>query len=369
MYTTWPIAMPLLTLALLSAVAICLVAAGALRLAGRGSGSGSVPFWSGLAIAAITAWLVWPSLQVPDVRPERDRLRDAASAAEARAGALRGDKEALAAALTAAVARMKQAEREQSALVDRLERDIAGLHARFRSADSPIILETQPRRREGGTDRVGTLMSDLTDLHGLVPRPAPERKAQMRDLLLMRDRMAARWVTPNFDIEAFPARELVGGRSGRYYVVDLKDAASGVRFYFEGGKYTLRATDAEVRRALNAFIAEVLSHMQGAVRYELFVRGSADRKPYEGRPDPTTPMQRVAYLRAAGPDRYLGEQGETVIDTIVRNRDLPNLRAGFLRDLVAATYPVKVPVVLEGAVTDKIDDRDRNVELILFVDW
>ena len=53
----------------------------------------------------------------------------------------------------------------------------------------------------------------------------------------------------------------------------------------------------------------------------------------------------------------------------VRNQDLPDLRAAFMQKLVADNYPLKTPIILEGAVSPKTDDRDRNVELILFVDW
>ena len=44
-------------------------------------------------------------------------------------------------------------------------------------------------------------------------------------------------------------------------------------------------------------------------------------------------------------------------------------RAAFMQKIVAETYPTKPPAILQGVVKPKTDDRDRNVELILFVDW
>jgi hypothetical protein len=182
--------------------------------------------------------------------------------------------------------------------------------------------------------------------------------------------MAASVKTANYDVEPYPARELIGGRPGKYYVVDMKNAASGIRYFFDGGKYVLRTGTAEFRTSLNAFVADVLGKMEGNVRYDLFVRGSADNMPYEGRLDPAHEYRQISFLRQSGPDRYASQMAETLIDRgIVRNTDLPNLRAAFMRDLVASTYPVKPPVILEGAVAPKTSDRDRNVELILFVDW
>ena len=89
--------------------------------------------------------------------------------------------------------------------------------------------------------------------------------------------MATRLSTPSYDVETYPDRELLRGRYGRYYVVDLKNAASGVRYYFEGGKYTLVRGTQEFRASLNTFVGDVLSKFEGKVNYQLFVRAAPTR--------------------------------------------------------------------------------------------
>ncbi len=223
-----------------------------------------------------------------------------------------------------------------------------------------------------GDDRV---LAAARELRALRPRAAPpsprveDRQDQVRDLLQLKERMTARLSTPSYDVEVYPDRELVGGRRGRYYVVDLKDASSGVRYFFEGGRYTINRGASEFRGSLNAFISDVLSKIEGNARYDLFVRGSADSKPYQGRLEPGYEVRHVRYLRSAGQDKYRMEFGERAIDSVVRNDDLPDLRASFISHIVGESYPVKRPIVLEGAVTAKHDTKDRNVELILYIDW
>ena len=58
----------------------------------------------------------------------------------------------------------------------------------------------------------------------------------------------------------------IRGRAGRYDVVDLANAASGVRFFFDGGKYTLARGSQEFRASLNTFIGDILSKVEGKDR-------------------------------------------------------------------------------------------------------
>lgn len=270
------------------------------------------------------------------------------------------------------------------AVTKRHQTQLDAIHAELHETRALLTNETRGSylpARSGPTNSTGQRYEQVVDaareLRNLQPRqvatpPSPvpvQRQDQTRDLMQLKDRMGARLTTPNYDVEVYPDRELIGGRPGRYYVVDLKEAASGVRYYFEGGRYTISRSSAEFRSSLNAFIADVLGKMEGNVRYDLFVRGSADRKPYQGRFEPGFEYRHLRFLRSAGGDRYRTETGERMLDNVVRNEDLPDLRATFIRNLVAESYPVKPPIVLEGSVTPKHDNRDRNVELILFVDW
>ena len=63
------------------------------------------------------------------------------------------------------------------------------------------------------------------------------------------------------------------------------------------------------------------------------------------------------------------DRGDVQIDNAVRNADLTYLRATFLQKVIGDVYPVKAPAVLEGSVTSKASDKDRNAEIIMFVGW
>ena len=161
----------------------------------------------------------------------------------------------------------------------------------------------------------------------------------------------------------------IRGQPGRYYAIDMKDAKSGIRFQFEGGKYTLSRSSAEFRTALSSFVGDIMQKLHGNVRYDLYVRGSADRVPYRGRLEPGFEFARVRYMKAVSSGKYAGEFAERRINADISNEDLPQLRAAFLQTLVSDVYPTKPPVILEGSVSPDANVRDRNVELLLFVDW
>lgn len=371
-----------MTLDLILAVMLIAIAGllgylGAILFTGGARKRGLAAGVSALALAVSTYLVLWPAL-VAAQSGDSERLR----AELAGVTRVRDDIAADNATLKSSDERQRQyianltrvqAER-LSALQTEVDR-VAGAVADPRSGlvlDLPVRA-SMPVTAAGTASHFDRVASAIRDLGSIRPREtqATTRTAdQTRELMQLRDRMGARLSTPAYDVEVYPDKELVGGRVGKYYVVDLKDAANGIRYYFDGGRYTLARGNAEFRASLNSFIGDVLGKMQGNVRYDLFVRGSADRKPYEGRFEPGHEITQIKYLRALGNDKYAKEQAELRLnDGVVRNKDLPNLRAAFLKNLIGEIYPVKPPEILEGTVTPVTSDKDRNAELILFVEW
>ncbi|MGQ0673279.1 MAG: hypothetical protein ACT4N2_10445 [Hyphomicrobium sp.] len=266
-----------------------------------------------------------------------------------------------------------------------IRQEIGELQQHYAGAGSEIYLDEptatgaadEVHVEKTPAERLDRIRRDLAAMRKLKSRtPAASgtgdqvaRVEETRELMRLKDKMSTKLETPHYDVEVYPQKELVGGRQGRYYVVDFKDASSGIRYYFEGGKYSISRANAEFRSSLNAFIGDVLKKIDGKVRYDLFVRGSADAKAYQGRFEPGLEYREIPVLKNAGDDKYVAQPVAHRLDGTVRNGDLPNLRAAFMRDVVAENYPVKPPVILEGAVSPKANDRDRNVELILFIDW
>lgn len=308
-----------------------------------------------------------------------DKLNERIAALTKEGAALKADKgrlEAEAKRLTAeqaaAAKRLADLDRQRGEELEGIQADLADLHSRLSEPATGIVVE----RASGPepADRADQVRAAIGTLSAFRVKPAavaaaPITADQTKELTQLRDKMSARMTTPNYDVEVYPDKEMVRGRQGRYYVVDLKNATSGVRYFFPGGKYTLSAGDKEFRASLNTFVADILSKFDGKVRYDLYVRGNADVKPYAGRLEPGFEFRQIRYVRSLGGDKYGVDMGQRDVADAVRNEDLPDLRAAFMQKLIADAYPVKKPIILEGSVTGKSDDRDRNAELIMFVDW
>lgn len=189
------------------------------------------------------------------------------------------------------------------------------------------------------------------------------------DLVRLRDKIGVKLDTPNYSMEAFPDNEVIKKKQGRYYVVELKDANRGIRYYFEKGKYTLDRRSEEFRSSLNVFVGDILSRINGKANYELMVRGTADSLPYTGKFEPGFEFTNVRYLKSIGGDRYEDVLSDHPVSPVLRNEDLPLLRSAYLQKIIADAYPVKPPLVLEGTVSRQVAEKDRNAELLLFVSW
>ncbi|MEL7302151.1 MAG: hypothetical protein AAGJ53_00485, partial [Pseudomonadota bacterium] len=240
------------------------------------------------------------------------------------------------------------------------------------SALKPLKAANRAATSDGNaalSQRVDAEIRKLGRLLAVKREYADARPSSFGDVARLRDRLAYGFRTDHFEVEVFPDNELVGGKRGKYYVVDIKNAESGEKFQFGGGKYTLSRSSKAFRTGLSAFMKEVVGVVEGNVDYVLFVRGSADSVPYRGRFEDGYEFRSVKYMRAVGDGRYVNAFEEQDIGDRIRNRDLPFLRAEFLRSVVSEVYPVKPPIVLEGEVTDSRDKAARNAELILYVNW
>jgi hypothetical protein len=294
---------------------------------------------------------------------------------------LEADGKRLAAETAATTAKLSDSERKRTDDIDLIQRDLGDLRRQLGDPSTGLVVgRAMIPERGDPTDKVRADIRSLSSLRAapaiatpVAQAPAPVAVAAApepsRELTQLRDKMSARLSTPNYDVEVYPDKELVRGRQGRYYVVDMKNATSGIRYYYPGGKYVLSVGNQEFRTSLNTFVADILSKFEGKVRYDLFVRGTADGKPYEGRLEPGYEFRTIKYVRSLGGDKYGADIGQREVSDKVRNADLPDLRAAFMQKLISDIYPLKKPIILEGTVTAKTDDRDRNAELILFVDW
>jgi hypothetical protein len=183
--------------------------------------------------------------------------------------------------------------------------------------------------------------------------------------------MDASLFAEHYDVRPLPGNELISGKRGSYYVVNLRNAESGNRFIFPGGEFTLGADEAQLKQALSHFASEVVTKLQADHKtVEIFVRGRADKSPMNGRPAVGDPSyRRIKVLHLVGPDRYADAPTEKTTGTPVDNRDLPDLRAAYLGKLVNTAIPAANSVILDGAIADDANEYERTASIILWVPW
>jgi hypothetical protein len=176
--------------------------------------------------------------------------------------------------------------------------------------------------------------------------------------------------TDRYRVELLPDAELVAGRPGRYYSIELKQPKSGQRLAFESARYTLSGNSRDdFRLALTSFSGDVLRQLEGNTRYEVFVRGTADSQSYAGPAEAGFDYRRVTYLPGTGRGQYLKDQTSIGLSASVKNSDLPYLRGEWQRANAAQVVPTKSVTALEGPVLKKITANARNTEVIVYVGW
>ena len=230
-----------------------------------------------------------------------------------------------------------------------------------------------------GTGSAGWAQSKKLDAINLSREEIEEirRSAGCRNLVrqvlqLQKDLSGSDHITSFYDLRIIENPEVVAGRKGKYYSVELKQAQKSKRFQFPPGDYTLRSANVPFRRALTAFVREVLGVIEGGVEYELFVRGGASATPLS-RPRKLKSdfaFSRVEYLGKAGSGKYAGSVPlNRTVPASYTNTDLPFLRAAYLKHIINESYPLKRPVILESEVGTSRDRSERFAELLLYINW
>jgi hypothetical protein len=180
--------------------------------------------------------------------------------------------------------------------------------------------------------------------------------------------------TESYTVEPFSDNELISGRPGSYYIVDLKASTGRGVWQFGLGDYTVEAFDRDFGRSLVAFVRDIVRPVEKEADYALFVRGSADRdigSDFKREQKKGFQYKAARYFPSVDQDRYISTAKIREIPIMYTNEDLPFLRAVFMQErLSTEVYGLKEPVILEGIVNKADEDeRLRNATVFLFVKW
>ena len=245
---------------------------------------------------------------------------------------------------------------------------------RVRSPNDPVaptlaILGPSHANDAGTTGLIVETPTAKPEAPSTAPAAAMPEPAREPDTLAeLRKALDSKMATTTYKVETVSDSELVNGRKGKYYIVELKNPKTAERFTFDSGKYTFQSSRGAYKGSFNSFASEVLKQLEGHAKFDLFVRGSADAQSYSGQLEPGFEYRKISYLPSSR-GKYLGNLATTTVSQSVKNADLPNLRGEYLRGFLSELYPSTAATLLEGNVTKKDNPAARNTELILFVAW
>ncbi len=185
--------------------------------------------------------------------------------------------------------------------------------------------------------------------------------------------------TEFYEVQKIPNNEVIKGKRGTYYIVDLSNTLMNERVFFQPGEFIIQDLNDEFLTTLNHFMSEVYMVLGTNNSLELFVKGSAD---ISGNNTFHTSINSY-FLDSLGFSTIeylpkLSNQKSLFADTLLKmqvtqsytNRELPNLRAKFLQIKLSETYSeIPTPRILEGSVDLREGGEFRNADMIMYIDW
>lgn len=192
----------------------------------------------------------------------------------------------------------------------------------------------------------------------------------------VREKLRAKYVTDFWTVDRLPNKELIEGFKGNYYVIDIKDADLKELIKFKKGEYTIDDFDAKFIKNLSDFTEKIIRVLHGRVQYKIFVKGSADRlghDTFQRKFEPNFEYNEIIFYRRLTPgskSKFVPIPEIEKIHEPIRNTNLPNLRAEFIRRKLNDAYSdIDSPTILDGNVELQIGAEHRNATLLLFVKW
>jgi hypothetical protein len=175
--------------------------------------------------------------------------------------------------------------------------------------------------------------------------------------------------TDNYEIIPSSDNEIIKDKKGKYYIVDLKDADYKEKIKFLNAKYIINDFDSKFQKAVLAFKNEVFDELNKGKKAELYIKGSANIIPYYGRQSPGYSYNKIRYfVKIQNTEQFSAIFGQDILTKNISNNDLPNLRAKFVQEKLSEVFMYNTPIILQGSVTTRASDSDRNVTLLMFIE-
>jgi hypothetical protein len=256
---------------------------------------------------------------------------------------------------------------------NQIEQGLGLVRSRASNTKCGISVNANPRvAGMEAPDRIKRELAVISNMTCVPPAPVVEAPKAPDEMALLKEKLSAPVTTEFYGVKLHPSNEMVSGRKGGYYVIDVKNAATKAPYRFVGGGYLLGTDLPQYETSVKALIADIVGRLDGKRDYELMVRGKADAQPMRNKRPITGPFAQHAYLPLTGDGSGAYSASPVAVNLtgqVLENRHLPNLRAASLADVISRIKGNKKPEILEGTVSEKLDVADRNAEVVLYINW
>jgi hypothetical protein len=193
-----------------------------------------------------------------------------------------------------------------------------------------------------------------------------EKKTKAIPQANVRQMLANRLDTSFYMSQLLEQRSLVAGLAGSWYVMHLR--LDGKPFVFADGQFRIPGAVQEIKESALHLQKDVLGPVaQVAKSTHFFLRGGADYRRLVSTPE-VPEVHELLILPRLSDGSYARVPRRLRPSEPVRNEDLPNLRADWLRRNIerVLTYGSDDIQILENPPAA---DQERTVDLILYVEW
>jgi regulator of replication initiation timing len=257
--------------------------------------------------------------------------------------------------------------------IDNLKGEIAVWHKDLQSLREQVQgLAKRLEALEAENDRIPT---DLTAAQARLQAAQQEFQVKAAELEKktkaiprhnVRQMLANRLDTSFYMSQPLEQRALVAGLTGSWYVMRLR--LGGKPFVFADGQFRISDAVQEVKESVLQLQTDVLGPIARVAKStRLFLRGGADYRRLVSTPE-VPEVQELLVLPRLSDGSYARIPRRLRPAVPVRNEDLPNLRADWLRQNIepVLTYGSADVQILENPPAA---DQERTVDLILYVEW
>ena len=193
---------------------------------------------------------------------------------------------------------------------------------------------------------------------------------------ILERKIKSNYITPTVSVIGILNKELIKGKKGNYYKVELSNATHNEKVLFPTGKYVIDELDNNLLIPVNSFTDSVYRILEKGFDCKLYVRGIADQlgnNSFRGNFDMNY-SERQGFSRFSiypkEHNYYISKERQITIKSPFNNSHLPNLRGRFLQNIFENYFQdIETPKILEGRVTDNISREDRSGFLLMYVDW